>query len=93
MILIFESCQDQTQQPTLILKNVTLGGQDIHGHLYQKKYKNQDDTNIKYSKWNGKEVSTNEELEALLKIDPQCEAIRFTQWRNDTLNKFELSKR
>ena len=89
--LIF-SCNTKAQE----IKNiptVQLGGKDLHGDLYRKKYPKPDDSNISYKKWTGYEVSSNKELEQILKIAPNCEALRFSYWDHDTINNFELTKK
>jgi len=82
-------CNTEAQK----VRSLQLGGKDLHGELYKKKYPKPDDSNIKYNKWTGYEVSSNEELEQILKTDPNCEAIRFSYLDHDTLNNFELTSK
>ena len=72
---------------------VLLGGENRHGYLYNKKYPNPNDSNINYKKWAGYEVNSNTEIELLLKIDPNCEALRFNSWNLDSINYIELTNK
>ncbi len=89
------SCNNPSQNKTIWtrdFKTVQLGGGDLHGNLYQKKYFEPSDTKIHYDNWIGYEVSSNREIEDLYKIFPECEAIRISFWEHDTLKNFELTQ-
>lgn len=89
VLVILFSCNS-----TPLIKNfkeARLGGENIHGELYQKKYFDPSDTKIHYNTWTGYEVSNNKELEGLYELYPKCEAIRFSFWDHDTSKNFELS--
>ena len=95
IVLSLASCSPQ--ETNYRFKSLELEGSNVHGFLYQKRYSKESDTKIVYSKWQGFEVSSNSELESLLKKEPNCEAIRIKFWPMDypmnPLHKFELSEK
>ena len=90
LLSLLQSCNSQ-EQSNYNLNEIKLGGNDLHGELYRKKYQKPSDSKIKYNRWEGYEVSSNHEIEFLLKSNPNCEAIRITHWNHDTLNNFILT--
>jgi Leucine-rich repeat (LRR) protein len=73
---------------------VLLGGPDVHGELYRKKYFSEEDRPFTYNRWPGYVVKSNEELEALYKAHPDCQAIHFDYWTQDGTDTttFQLSE-
>ena len=71
-----------------------LGGDNINGNIFRKRYPTQDDLYIKYQQWNGYVVFSNEQLDKLYQIDPDTEAIKFEYRRNDGVdeNYFPLTE-
>lgn len=65
------------------LYSTKLGGHDIHGDLYQKRYAKDIDFKVSYEKWNGYIIKNNEELEILFAEKPDCEAIKFDYWQQN----------
>lgn len=64
------------------------GGDEQGSELFQRTYYSDANSEIVYNKWDGIEVSSNKELERVLKLYPDIEAIKF--WdnyygQNDTL--------
>ncbi len=90
LIALLQSCNSQDQNNYTLHKKI-LGGGDLHGELYRKKYQKPTDSKIIYNKWEGYEVQSNQEIEFLLKSNPNCEAIRITHWNHDTLTNFILT--
>ena len=65
------------------LYSTELGGPDIHGDLYQKRYAKPTDFRVNYEKWNGYIIKSNKELELLYSLKPDCEAIKFDFWQQE----------
>lgn len=76
---------------TKVFDTITLGGPDVHGDLYQKRYETPGEFAPHYNKWPGVELYSNKDIELLLESNPRCEAIRLSYWDHDTLNNFELT--
>ncbi len=89
--MILSSCKNQSKD-IKSFRAITLGGANIHGDLFKKKYTKPNDSSIRYKKWKGYEVSSNDDIENLLRSNPECKAIRIMYRNGDTLNNFELTK-
>jgi Leucine-rich repeat (LRR) protein len=88
-VLICFSCSGQE----IIFNTQKMGGPDIHGELYRKKYEKPDDSEVTYNTWPGVEVNSNEQLIALLRSNPECEAIRFSLWSHQEFESFALTEK
>lgn len=89
--LLLTSCGNA--QTNVVINYKPMGGPNINGKLYQKRYPKEGDPQIIYNTWQGVEVTSNEELELLYKKAPDCEAIKFYLWNHDTLQNFELTEK
>lgn len=81
LLVIYNSiCFSQTISD---LYSTKLGGSNIHGDLYQKRYSKDTDFKVSYEKWNGYIIKSNKELEILYASKPDCEAIKFDYWQQN----------